>query len=151
MGTHEYSARLTWTGSTGEGIRACSREHSAELSPGTSLALTADPAFRGDPDLPNPEQLPVVAASSCQLLSFLGAASRAGVDVLDYEDDAAGGMPADSTPMSITQIELRPRIRVRGADEARVQELIEQAHRNCFIANSLRSEIRISPRIEIVY
>jgi len=32
-----------------------------------------------------------------------------------------------------------------------VQELIEQAHRNCFIANSLRSEIRISPCIEIVY
>ena len=42
MSTHEYSARLTWTGSTGEGIRAYSREHSAELSPGTSRALTAD-------------------------------------------------------------------------------------------------------------
>lgn len=150
MTTHEYSARLTWTGSTGEGVRAYSREHTADLGPAGSLALTADPAFRGDPALPNPEQLLVVAASSCQMLSFLGAASRAGVDVLDYEDDAAGVMPGDSAPMSITQIELRPRIRVRGTDEKTVQELVEQAHRNCFIANSLRSEITISPRLEIV-
>lgn len=150
MYTHEYDAQLSWTGSTGEGIRSYSREHHVSVAPGVDMTLSADPAFRGDPALANPEQLLVVAASSCQMLSFLGASARAGVDIVSYVDAASGVMPEDSEPMSITEMVLRPRIRARGTDAATLQDLVEQAHERCFIANSLRSTITIEPEFEII-
>nr|WP_281370127.1 OsmC family protein [Naumannella cuiyingiana] len=111
--------------------------------------MSADAAFRGDADLTNPEQLLVVAASSCQMLSFLASAARAGVDVVGYEDLARGRMPLRDGQMSITDIELRPVIQVRGADGDAVEDLVHVAHERCYIANSLRSEVRVIPKIVI--
>ncbi len=150
MTAHEYLATLEWTGSTGAGYRSYSREHRVSTASRTDLALSADAAFRGDATLPNPEQLVVAAASSCQLLSFLGAAARAGVDVVGYRDAARGTMPVDSTPIAVTEIELRPRIQVRDVDVAQVEALVAEAHDHCYIANSLRSEVRVLPSIEVV-
>ena len=148
--THHYRVRCRWSGSTGVGYAAYSREHEAEAAPAaTSLRLSSDPAFRGDPALLNPEQLVVLAASSCQLLSFLAVAARARIDVIDYVDDAEAVMPEDDPPARITRIVLRPRITVAGpeAGRERVEHLVEVAHRECFIANSLRTEILVEPEI----
>jgi len=148
--THRYVARLAWSGSTGDGFDAYTRAHEASCPPATHgqpLALTADPAFKGDPAKLNPEQLLVLAASSCQLLSFLAVAARARVDVVAYEDDAEGEMPEDDRPMRITRITLRPTITVSGdaPGDERLRQLADTAHRHCFIANSLTSEIRLEP------
>jgi organic hydroperoxide reductase OsmC/OhrA len=90
----------------------------------------------------------VLAASSCQLLSFLAVAARARIDVVDYRDDAEGEMPDDEQPMRITRIRLRPRITVRGeVNEKRIRHLVEVGHRECFIANSLRTEIVVEPEV----
>ena len=147
---HEYRCRLEWTGSTAEGYEAYSREHRASCPPaGTEIRLSSDPAFGGDPDLLNPEQLLVAAASSCQMLSFLAYAARARIDVVSYVDEAEAVMPEDDKPMRITEIVLRPRIVIAGdADEGRVRRFVERAHEACFIANSLKSEITIEPEIE---
>jgi organic hydroperoxide reductase OsmC/OhrA len=116
----------------------------------SELQLSADRAFRGDAGLWNPEQLLVLAASSCQLLSFLALAARARIDVLVYDDDASGEMPQDDAPMCLTAITLRPRIVVAaGTSEQRVRKLVEAAHRKCYIANSLKTRILLEP--EIVY
>jgi organic hydroperoxide reductase OsmC/OhrA len=110
--------------------------------------LTADPAFLGRPEHLNPEQLLVIAASSCQLLSFLAVAARTGVDILAYEDDAQGVMP-DQHPVSITRVTLRPRIVVAtGPTIQQIHHLVELAHRQCYIANSLRTEIDVAPQVE---
>jgi organic hydroperoxide reductase OsmC/OhrA len=99
----------------------------------------------------NPEQLLVLAASSCQLLSFLAVAARARIGVVGYDDDAEGVRPEDERPMRITRIVLRPRIAVRGdASEERLRKLVDTAHRECFIASSLRSEIVLEPAFERV-
>ncbi len=148
--THRYAAHLAWSGSTAAGYDAYTRAHEATCPPATHgqpLALTADPTFKGDASKLNPEQLLVLAASSCQLLSFLAVAARARVDVLAYEDDAEGEMPEDDKPMRIARITLRPTITVRGPDpdDERLHQLTEVAHRHCFIANSVTSEIRIEP------
>lgn len=149
MRDHTYRTTISWAGSTGAGVRHYSRTHRAVVDPGIELDVSADPHFRGDPDRLNPEQLLVLAASSCQMLSFLGAAARAGVDVVSYEDEALGTMPVTRGPMSITEIRLRPRIGVApGTDHQQVQELVEEGHRNCFIANSLTSRIEIEASIE---
>lgn len=156
MTTHDYGATLTWSGSTAVGHRSFRRSHTAALTSRTELELSADAAFRGDVDLPNPEQLVVAAASSCQLLSFLGAAARAGVDVVAYSDSARGEMPGvgqsggNASRVSITEIELRPVIRVRDADPEKVKELVVRAHDQCYVANSLRSKVNVTPTIEVV-
>ncbi len=149
MGTvHTYATTTRWEGSTGAGYDAYDRAHVAGVEPvAGELGLSSDPAFRGDPARLNPEQLLVLAASSCQLLSFLAVAARARVDVVGYEDRAVGEMPEDDRPIRLTRIVLRPRITVRGAipRDTRLLHLVEVAHRECFIANSITSEIEIQP------
>jgi organic hydroperoxide reductase OsmC/OhrA len=128
------------------GTAADASAATAPTSP-PALTLTADPAFHGDPAHLNPEQLVLLAASSCQLLSFLAVAARARIDVVAYEDGAVAEMPEEPRPARITRIVLRPRITIRGAlpQGTRLLRLVEVAHRECFIANSLSSEIEIQP------
>ncbi|MDQ1393963.1 MAG: hypothetical protein QOF30_2940 [Acidimicrobiaceae bacterium] len=146
---HTYAVRCSWSGSTGVGYEAYSRDHEAgPAGNGVTLALSSDAAYRGDPSRLNPEQLLVLAAASCQLLSFLAVATRARLDVVAYEDDAVGEMPEDDPPVRITRILLRPRITLAGnAGEERVRHLVQVAHRECYIANSLKTDIEVDPTI----
>ena len=147
MTTHTYRTPLTWSGSTAD-YDTYDRQHQVVVGD-VPLTLSADPAFRGDPALPNPEQLLVAAASSCQLLSFLAVAARSGVEVLEYADDAVGLMPESERPMRITEILLRPRVVARGATVERVERLLHKAHEQCFIAQSLTSDVTLEPTIEV--
>ena len=150
MAEHRYETQLRWSGSTGLGWENYDREHTITAPPAEpELRLTTGES-QGDPAVLNPEQLLVMAASSCQMLSFLHAAAKARIDVVEYEDEATGLMPLDEQPAWITEITLRPRIVIAGeASEERVRKLVQTAHEYCFIANSLKSEVAIEPRIEI--
>lgn len=145
---HAYRTTLAWTGSTGVGYEAYDRAHRVAAPPAdAALALSSDPAFRGAPERLNPEQLLVAAASSCQLLAFLAVASRARLDVVAYADDASGEMPerGRETPW-LERIVLRPTVTVRGeVSEERLRKLTALAHRECFVAASLRAEIVVEP------
>ena len=149
MTVHRYAAALDWEGSTATGYDRYSRGHAATVAPtAIALDLTADPAFLGDPTRLNPEQLLVLAAASCQLLSFLAVAARARIDVAAYHDDAEGEMPPADGPMRVTRITLHPRITMRGdVSDARILHLVDVAHRECYIANSVTTEIVIEPEI----
>jgi organic hydroperoxide reductase OsmC/OhrA len=145
---HRYTATCSWRGSTLVGYDDYDRRHTATCPPAeVALDLSADPAFRGDPAKLNPEQLVVLAASSCQLLSFLAVCARARLEVVAYDDDASGEMPDGRYPW-IERIVLRPHVTYRGeTKEERVLHLLELAHRECYIANSLRTEITLEPRL----
>jgi len=147
---HTYQAHLLWEGSTAAGYDGYERAHVVSTPPaGQELRVSADPSFRGDPALPNPEQLLLAAASSCQLLSFLALAARAGLDVVGYEDDAEAWMPIDGQPMRITEIVLRPQIRVAGGTDLElVRSLVDRAHEECYVARSLVAQVRLEPQLE---
>lgn len=148
--THQFGSALSWTGSTRGGYHGYSREHRLRVA-GETFVASSDPAYLGDETRPNPEQLLLAAASSCQLLSFLALAARDGLDVRAYTDDAEALMPATRERMRITRIVLRPKITLGpGADRARIVELVEQAHRECFIANSINSHIVLDASIDIL-
>ncbi len=149
---HRYAVVCQWEGSTGKGYEAYGRSHTGSAPPALAgLDLSSDAAFRGDPTKLNPEQLFVLAASSCQMLAFLAVAARARLDVRGYLDQGEAEMPEDDPPMRITRITLRPKIEVAaGPSEDRVRRLVDQAHRECFIANSARTEIRVEPTIVFV-
>jgi organic hydroperoxide reductase OsmC/OhrA len=149
MASHLYRARTHWTGDTGLGWDHYDRAHAASAPPAAhELTLTTGES-NGDPAQLNPEQLVLMAASSCQLLWFLHLASKARVEVIEYEDDAEAEMPVDDPPVRIVRIVLRPRIVVKpGPSEERVEHLVELAHQECYIANSLNSDVVIEPRVE---
>jgi organic hydroperoxide reductase OsmC/OhrA len=151
VATHLYETRLRWSGSTGRGYDHYDRTHTATAPPAEQELTLTTGEGKGDPRILNPEQLVVMAAASCQLLWFLHLAAKARLDVVGYEDDASGVMPVDEQPVRITEITLRPRIAIASeASEGRVRKLVKLAHERCFIANSLRSEIRIEPSVERV-
>ena len=143
MTTHTYATTVHWTGSTGLGYRAYPRTHTATAA-GTTLTLSADAAFGGDAEHPNPEQLLVAAASSCQLLSFLSVAARHHVDVLGYDDRAAGVMDDSDRPVHIASSRSAPgdHRRVRSTRDE-VVELARLAHEECYIARSLSSSVEL--------
>ncbi len=148
--THTYQSRLSWSGTTGDGYDSYERAHRVVVPPADGeFMLSSDPAFQGDAELPNPEQLLLASVSSCQLLSFLAMAARSRVDVYAYEDDAEAIMPEHQRPMRITQITLRPRIVVSpAADLDRVRRLVARAHAECFIANTVTAEVVVDPTVE---
>src|SRR5579872_2901545 len=127
---HHYSTTLSWRGSTGAGYEKYSRRHEMVAPPAkVGLQMSSDPSFRGDPALLNPEQLLVMAASSCQMLSFLAIAARKRVNVVEYDDQAEGFMPEDDKPVRIARILLKPRIVVETpADPEALKKMVELAH-----------------------
>jgi organic hydroperoxide reductase OsmC/OhrA len=147
---HRYHATCHWTGDTAVGYESYDRTHTSSAPPTpTELVVSADPAFLGTPEKLNPEQLVVVAASSCQLLFFLAIAARARVQVLEYDDHAEAVMPEEDKPMRLTRIILRPRIVVSpGVKEERVLRFTEMAHEQCYIANSLGTDVVVEPTVE---
>jgi organic hydroperoxide reductase OsmC/OhrA len=147
---HSYTAGVAWSGSTSVGYDGYDRRHAGLSEAGFRVPLSADAAFLGDPACLNPEELLVLAAASCQLLSFLAVAARARIDVIDYRDFGAGQMPADA----LTQITLRPQIIVasslqRPVNEPRVLHLCQVAHRECYVSNSLRTAVLVDPTVTI--
>jgi organic hydroperoxide reductase OsmC/OhrA len=148
--THRYSAQVRWTGSTAAGWEGYDRGHEAVAPPAEQPLRLTTGESQGDPSLLNPEQLVVMAASSCQLLWFLHLAAKARIDVVEYSDEASGVMPEDDPPVRLTRIVLRPRIVVNGGQgEEQILRLVGLAHEHCYIANSLRTEVLLEPHIEL--
>ena len=146
---HRYDAHTHWTGDTGLGWEHYSRAHTASAPPAEPNLTITTGESKGDPAQLNPEQLVLMAASSCQLLWFLHLASKARIDVIEYEDEADAEMPEDNPPVRLTRMTLRPRIVVKsGPTEERVKHLVELAHNECYIANSLNTDVVIEPRVE---
>jgi len=148
---HHYAATCQWRGSTAAGYENYDRSHQLTAPPvAQSLPMSSDPAFRGNRELLNPEQLLLMAAVSCQMLSFLAIAARSHLDVVEYRDQAEGFMPMDDKPVRITRIILKPRVVVKGeVREENVRQIMHTAHAQCFIANSLKTAIEIVPEIII--
>lgn len=139
-----FSARTSWSGSTALGWDRYDRAHTARAEPAEQELTVTTAEEHGNPDHLNPEQLLLMAASSCQMLWFLHLAAKARIDVVAYEDECEADMPDDR----MTRIVLRPKITVEGdANDDRVLKLCEQAHRHCNIAKSLSCPVELEPRL----
>ena len=91
----------------------------------------------------------VASLSNCHMLWFLAIAAKRGFCVDTYIDNAEGTMernPAGKTAM--TKVTLRPRAVFSGAMQPtreQLDELHHRAHEECFIANSVRTDVRCEP------
>ena len=143
---HEYDVTLNWTGARvgpTTSYQAYSREYEYRCGDKASVRGSADPHFRGDPTLYNPEELLVVALATCHLLSYLAECARGGVAVVSYEDSARGTMTVQGGRLRFTDVVLRPRVTIAaGADAEKARALHEEAHAGCYIANSVNFPVR---------
>jgi organic hydroperoxide reductase OsmC/OhrA len=93
----------------------------------------------------DPEEAFVAAVSSCHMMSFLYVAARAGFVVARYSDEAMGVLTRNELGQHwISTVTLRPRIEYGGAappTTAQEQHLHHEAHRECYIANSIRTAV----------
>ena len=152
--THEYAARLVWSNRSGAGTAdyaGYDREYRVLVSGKPELTGSADAMFRGEASKHNPEDLFLVAISSCHMLSYLALCARNGVRVTAYEDDVRGTLAL--TPDGGGKFEivtLRPRVTVADADTTdKAMQLHETAHQVCFIANSCSVPIHHHATIEV--
>lgn len=148
--THRYEVTVTWTGDRGEGTsgyRAYSRAHEVGAAGKAPIEGSSDPAFRGDPQRWNPEELLVASLSQCHMLWYLHLCAAAGVVVTGYVDRPLGTM-AETVDGGghFVEVVLRPEVTVAAAEMAdRAVALHEQAHRLCFVANSVNFPVRHEP------
>src|SRR5690349_17757607 len=95
MREHRYGCRVTWSSAQNgptSSYESYSREYEVDISGKPRLRGSSDPSFKGDPALHNPEDLLLVALSTCHMLSYLALAAREKLLVKSYEDRAEGTM-----------------------------------------------------------
>ena len=113
------------------------------------VAASSAPEFKGDAALVDPEEAFVASLSSCHMLTFLAICARKRITVESYEDDAAGTLEKDGGKLWMTRVILRPSVRfASGAnvDAATLAQIHHHAHEECFIANSVKTDVRVEPR-----
>ncbi|HEX7891195.1 MAG TPA: OsmC family protein [Ramlibacter sp.] len=129
-----YSRAHEWRFDGGAVVRGSSSPHSVKLP-------------FSDPAAVDPEEALVASVSSCHMLWFLSLAAAQGYVVDGYADAAEAQLgPVGFGRQGITDIVLRPRVAFSGPhrpDDAAVDALHHVAHERCYIANSLRTAVRV--------
>jgi organic hydroperoxide reductase OsmC/OhrA len=105
------------------------------------------PSPLSDPSAVDPEEAFVASISSCHMLWFLSIAAKRGFVIENYEDKAEGLMEKDNNGrLAFTQVTLCPRVIYQNGSSPSVEEDAEmhrQAHEECFIANSVKTKIKV--------
>src|SRR5213596_1985644 len=148
----EHKATIKWTLSQGDFLKgAYSREHTWTFDGGMTVAASSSPAAVrvpfSNPANVDPEEAFVASLSSCHMLTYLYVASRKGFEISSYEDDAVGVMTKNERGIPwVSSVVLHPRITYSGAKTPTREEedqMHHAAHEQCFIANSVKTEIKV--------
>ena len=150
----EHKAAVRWK-LEGDGFLKghYSREHTWTFDGGLTVPASPSPGVVpvpwSNPAHVDPEEAYVAAISSCHMLTFLYVAMREGFEVQAYEDDAVGVMrKIERGAIWVSAVTLSPRIAYGGDKQptaADVDHLHHLAHEQCFIANSVKTEITVKP------
>ena len=131
-----------------------SRAHRWMFDGGATIPASSSPHVvpvpMSDPLGVDPEEAFVASLSSCHMLWFLSIAARRGFVIDSYEDHVVGTMASDETGrLAMTRVVFRPEIAFGGSRlpaDAEIRTMHDEAHHECFLANSVRTEIVIEPR-----
>jgi organic hydroperoxide reductase OsmC/OhrA len=146
--THRYATRVEWR-ANGDGTRGytCySRNHAIVAADKPAILGSSDPVFRGDASRYSPEELLVASLSACHMLWYLHLCAVNRITVIAYRDEATGAMEESADGGGrFVRVVLRPRVTIAAGDRNRALALHDQAHRHCFIANSVNFPVDVVP------
>lgn len=144
----EHKVALEWKRDTeGFSYESYSRDHVLVFEGGARIPASAAPAYRGNRAHVNPEEGLVAALSSCHMLTFLAVAAKKQFVVDQYSDQAVGFLEKNQKgKLAITRVILRPRVTFGGPTPPtpeQITSLHERAHSECFVANSVLTEVTV--------
>jgi organic hydroperoxide reductase OsmC/OhrA len=157
MAAHQYQARIHWErGEAAFTDNRYSRGHHWYFDGGLEVPASSSPAVVRVPysveKAVDPEEALVAALSSCHMLWFLSLAAERGFRVDEYTDDAQGVMGRNANErLAMVRVTLRPRASFSGERLPAREELMQlhhRAHDECFIANSVTTEVRVEPLVD---
>jgi organic hydroperoxide reductase OsmC/OhrA len=150
----EYKATVKWQRGDQDFLDDnYSRGHTWEFDGGLSVPASASPDIVPLPksiaENVDPEEAFVASLSSCHMLFFLAIAAKKGYVVDNYEDCATGLLAKNEQgKLAMTRVTLRPRVEFSGEKQPngeQLEQIHEQSHELCFIANSVRTEVNTEP------
>jgi organic hydroperoxide reductase OsmC/OhrA len=151
---HEHTARVHWErGAAVFTDNHYSRGHSWHFDGGVEIPASSSPLSVRLPlsvaAAVDPEEAFVASVASCHMLWFLSLAAQEKFRVDDYTDAAVGFMGRNAAgKLAMTRLTLRPRAVFSGdrlPSHTDIARLHHQAHEECYIANSVTTEIRVAP------
>ena len=144
----KYTAHIRWERTSSDfSYDSYNREHFWTFEGGTRVAASAAPAFLGKLDFVDPEEALVAALSSCHMLTFLALCAKQQITVDSYSDNASGYLEKNAEGLlAITRVKLQPVCEFSGdaPDRQTLDTLHHQAHKQCFIANSVHTKIDVN-------
>lgn len=153
--SHHYIATVEWRRGSDEAFtdNRYSRGHSWSFDGGITVPASSAPSSVRLPfsreDAVDPEEAFVAALSSCHMLTFLYLAAKAGFVVESYRDEASGEMtPNEAGRLWVSSVMLAPAIAfgAKQPSAAELDALHHEAHEQCYLANSVKTAVTVSPR-----
>ena len=153
----EYFAELVWTRNGQDFLgNRYSRKHVLRFDGGAEVPGSSSPHVvptpMSDPSAVDPEEAFVASLSSCHMLWFLSVAAENRFCVDRYVDKAVGVMQKNAAgKLVIALVTLHPEVSFSGDNKPSRQQIDEMhrlAHGDCFIANSVKTEVRCEPLFE---
>ena len=150
----QHSAQILWTrGDQAFTDNRYSRVHHWSFDGGLSVVASASPLVVPLPmsseHAVDPEEAFVASLASCHMLWFLSLAAKQGFIVDEYRDQPVGTLGRNPEgKMAVLTVDLRPSIRFSGSrlpTPGEIDDLHHRAHDLCFLANSVKAEVRCSP------
>jgi organic hydroperoxide reductase OsmC/OhrA len=143
----EHVVDVSWSRGEHEfTYQSYSRDHTWTFDGGDTVTASANPAYLGSEAAVDPEEAFVAALSSCHMLTFLAIAAKKRFVVNAYDDHAVGVITKNEAGrLAITEVTLSPRILFAGAepDPATLDQMHHLAHEQCFIANSVTTQVTV--------
>ena len=150
-----YGATIRWDRNGAEDFAKgrYSRAHEWAFDGGAIVRASASPdnvpPGTADEAGVDPEEAFIAAICSCHMLFFIDYARRGGFVVDTYCDEASGVLEKGSdNKVAVTRVTLRPKIAWSGErrpSQPEIDDLHHRAHEDCFIANSVKTEVTIQP------
>jgi len=116
----------------------------------SSFKVSSPPEFQGDKNVWTPEDLFIGAIETCLMMTFATIAEKREIEVDAYYSESAGILEFTEGQYRFTRVVVRPTIVV--ADESGIEPAltaIQDAHRRCFVANSLLTTVVIEPDVRL--
>jgi len=138
---HLFKAEVKWTSNQIQEDptkRIYSKNHQIIIEGKPVLDVSAAKAFKGDPELYNPEDLLLSSLVSCHMMSYLYVCSQNGIEVLEYSDNAEATLEVNPDGSGrFVEVRLKPKVKILNSDKIELAiELHKKANQLCFIANS---------------
>jgi organic hydroperoxide reductase OsmC/OhrA len=149
-----YTAEILWERGTQDFLgNRYSRRHALRFDGGAELAGSSSshvvPLPMSDASAVDPEEMFVASLSSCHMLWFLSIAAKNKFCVDRYVDAATGAMAKNENGKLVMSIvTLKPDVTFSGERKptrAQLDAMHHEAHEECYLANSVKSEVRFAP------